>query len=138
MPLYVYGVGSSESGNLMLKEVAVADTLFSEDTASVAVRWRSQGFSQGRAEITITLDGQVVAHKEVPVKEGDDFREVLTFTTPKVGVVEKKLDLNAVLRFLGPEAFTDDNTSTQSVRVMDRKVRVLYVEGQPRAGNTSS
>src|SRR5262249_10739643 len=132
VPLFVYGVGSSDSGNLQLKELAVAETLFSEDTASVAVRWRSQGFSQGKAEITVTLGGHVVARKEVPVKEGDDFRDVLTFTTPKVGTVEKKLELSANIRFFGPEALTDDNSATQTVRVMDRKVRVLYVEGQPR------
>jgi hypothetical protein len=133
VPLHIYGVGSSESGNLQMKELAVSDTLFSEDTASVAVRWRSQGFTQGRADIVLTLDGKVVATKEVAAREGDDFREVLTFVTPRFDA-EKRSDLVATIQYRGQaqEPYAGDNSAARPIRVVDRKVRVLYVEGQPR------
>ena len=132
VPLHIYGVGSSEIGNLQLKDVVVPETIFYEDAVAVLVRWRGQGFKQGRAEITLTLGDQVVASREVEVREGDDLREVLTFTPKKGDQREERLDLTARIRFRGNETFTDDNELRRPVRVVDRKVKVLYVENQPR------
>ena len=52
MPLYIYGVGSSEGGNLQFKDVLVPDTIFYEDTVSVPVRWRSRGLKHTRDRLT--------------------------------------------------------------------------------------
>ncbi len=132
-PLHVYGVGSSEVGNLQVKEVVVPDTIFFDDAVSVLVRWSCQGFKEGTAEITLTLGGKVVSRKEAPVRPGDDLRELLTFTPQKGSEREEKLDLSATVTFHGHEVFTDDNTLTRrDLRVIDRKVKVLYVEGSPR------
>jgi uncharacterized membrane protein len=132
VPLHLYGVGAVDIGNLSLKELAVPDLLFAQDTAAVLVRWRCQGFKQGKAEITLRLDGQPVARKEVDVKVGEDFQEVLTFPVPETGGGEKRRDLTATIRYQGPEVFLDDNEAKQPVRITDRKVKVLYVESQPR------
>ncbi len=52
VPLYIYGAGTSEGGNLQLKEVLAPDTLFADDLVAVpvrcarrvssAARWRSR------------------------------------------------------------------------------------------------
>jgi uncharacterized membrane protein len=132
VPLHIYGVGSPDIGNLQLKDIGVPDTLFYEDAVSAPVRWRSQGFKQGKATLTLTLGGKVVARRDVLVHEGEDFREVLTFTPQKGAEKEQKLDLTATIKYDGPEAFTDDNEVKRSVRLVDRKVNILYVENAPR------
>jgi uncharacterized membrane protein len=132
IPLHVYGVGSSEIGNLEMKDMVVPGTIFFDDTVSVPVRWRCRGFKQGSAEITLLLGDRVVARKDVAVKEGEDFREELTFTPRKTAGGEEKADLKAVIRYKGNETFSQDNEVKRAITLVDRKVKILYVEGSPR------
>ncbi len=130
VPLHIYGVGSSEGGSLQIKDLAVADTLFYDDVVTVPLRWRSRGFKKGTVEITLTLGGKPVAKREVPVREGDDLREELTFLPPKGKEREEWLDLVAQIRLKENPAFSD--TLARPVRLIDSKVKVLYVENTPR------
>jgi putative glutamine amidotransferase len=128
VPLHIYGVGSSEGGSLLIKDVAVPETIFAEDTVAVPVRWRSRGFTEGTVTFTLMLAGQVVARREVPVREGDDLRQVLTFTPDKAG--SERRELTVTVRLAGHEEVGD--SVRRSVRVVDQKVRILYVENAPR------
>ncbi len=130
VPLHVYGVGSAEAGSLQLKDVVIADTIFFEDVVAVPLRWRAQGFKKGTVQLTLTLGGKVVAQKDVPVKAGEDLRAVLAFIPPKGEKREEKLDLVASIRLKENDAFRD--SMTRQVRVIDSKVKVLYVENTPR------
>lgn len=131
VPLYIYGVGSSEGGNLQFKDVLVPDTIFYEDTVSVPVRWRSRGLKQGTAVITLKMGDRVVAQKEVPIKEGEDFREVLTFTPQKRGDErEDKADLSATIQLKGSDDYRDE--LKRPVHIIDRRVKVLVIENTPR------
>ncbi|MFO0937688.1 MAG: hypothetical protein U0798_14375 [Gemmataceae bacterium] len=47
MPIHDDGVGSSSFGTLAIRDVAVPETLFVEDTVAVPVRYRIRGI-QGR------------------------------------------------------------------------------------------
>ena len=130
VPLHIYGVGSSEGGNLQLKDVVVADTIFFEDQIAVPLRWRAQGFKKGTVQLTLTLGGKVVAEKDVPVTAGDDLREVLTFTLPKGKQREENVDLVATIKLKDNDAFKD--SMKRPLRIIDSKVKVLYVENAPR------
>jgi hypothetical protein len=128
VPLHIYGVGSSRGGMFQLKDVSVPETIFAEDTVAVPLRWRSRGFKQGTVVITLTLGEKVVSRREVPVRDGDDLREVMTFT-PDKGIADK-LDFVASIKLKGNDAFAD--SVKRNVRVIDQKVRILYVENSPR------
>lgn len=133
VPLHIWGVGSSEIGNLEIRDFSAPETIFYDDTVSVPVRWRCRGFKQGGAEIVLRLGERVVARREVPVREAEDLREVLTFTPRRAGAGgEERTELRVSLRYKGPETFTDDNEMKRPVSVVDRKVKILYVEDAPR------
>src|SRR5207245_2757472 len=119
----------------------VPETIFFNDTISVPLRWRAQGFKKGHVEITLNLGGKVVdgkvvggkevARKELPVQTGEDLREVLTFTPDKKGKEkEDNLELIATIRLKENDLFKD--SVTRAVRVVDSKIRILYIEGSPR------
>jgi uncharacterized membrane protein len=132
IPLHLYGVGSSEVGNLELKDFLSPETVFFDDTVSVPVRWRCRGFKQGAAELVLSLGGRPVARKDVALKEGEEFREVLQFTPRKTGGNEEKSEFAVSIRFKGQETFVEDNELKRPVTLVDRRVGILYVEGTPR------
>src|SRR5262249_4012752 len=95
VPLHVYGVGSPEAGSLQLKDVVVADPLFYEDVVAVPLRWRAQGFKTGTVEMKLTLGGKVVDQRDVPVRSGEELRDVLTFTPARDEKRDEKQELVA-------------------------------------------
>ncbi|MCS6851655.1 MAG: hypothetical protein NZ700_10870 [Gemmataceae bacterium] len=132
VPLHIYGTGSSDFGNLQLRDVSLPDVVAYDDAVTVTVRWRNRGFPRGTATLTLTIDGQVMAQRELAVREGDDLREELTFTPRKDLGLPEQVTLQAAITFHGAEAITDDNLLTRPVRLVDHKVKVLVVEGTPR------
>lgn len=132
VPLHLYGVGSSDVGNLELKDFLAPDTIVYDDTVSVPVRWRCRGFKQGAAEITVSLGGRVVARKDVELRDAGEFRDVLSFTPRNTGQGEEKTELTVTIKRRGEETFVEDNTARRPVSIVDRKVKILLVEGAPR------
>lgn len=132
VPLHIYGVGAVEGGTLQLREVGVPSTIFYDDTVHVPVRWRAQGFKQGTVEIILTLGGKEVARKERPVQAGEDLRDVLSFTPDKSWKDKgEKLDLAASIR-LKEDNKIGDALPSRPVRLLDSKIKVLFIEGSPR------
>jgi hypothetical protein len=131
VPLYIYGVGSSEGGTLQLIDVAAPETIFYDDIVSVPVRWKAQGFKKGTLQIKVLLGGKEVARKDLPLKTGQDLREVLTFTPRKADqFLKQNLDLKVLLQVKDSPEYQDD--MKKPVRLSDSKVKVLYVENVPR------
>jgi hypothetical protein len=131
VPLHIYGVGSSEGGQLQLKEVVAPETMFVKDNVSIPLRWRAQGFKMGTVEITLSLGGKVVARKPITLKTGEDLRDVLSFEVPSDPEQRENQELVATIQYKsGGEIFKD--TLTRTVRVADSKIRILYIEHSPR------
>ncbi len=129
VPLYIYGVGSTEAGQLNLKEVGVPDTLFTEDTVSVPLRWRAQGVKRGDLEITMTLDGKKVAEKKLGLRPGEDLRDALNFVVPKDIEKRENHELVTTIRVKGQELV---DTVKNTVRINEQKIKILYIENSPR------
>ena len=134
VPLYIYGVGSSHGGVLQIKDVSLPNTIFvddkpdtKDDPIAVGVRWRCRGFKQGIVLLTMKLGNQVI-RREVPVKEGEELREIVTFMPAKGK--EGKREFTATLELKGDDATRDQ--WQRSVQVKNSRVKVLYVENVPR------
>jgi hypothetical protein len=131
VPIHVYGVGGSSTGYLQLKDAAVQDTLFVEDLVSVPFRFRAQGIKEGEVELSLSLGGKVVASRRVPVKDGQDVTETVTFTPAKEDASAGKKEIVAAVRVVQGNEPLEDRFA-KMVRVADRKVKMLYVESNPR------
>ncbi len=133
VPFYIYGVGGSSAGYLQLKDVPVPETLFVDDLVRVPFRWRARGFKEGDLELSLTLNGKPVGKpKIVSVQEGDDIHDSVTFVPSKIdSEVLGKQELTANIRLVQGEQVLNDHW-TKMVRVVDRKVRLLYIENLPR------
>jgi hypothetical protein len=135
VPLHIYGVGSSAYGHVQLREALVPDTLFVDDLVAVPVRYRVKGVTEGKAEIILKYGDHEVARKQIdPVREGDDLREVLTFSPTKEDAARKP-ELTVIVRVttgFGATAEILSDETVKNVKVVDRKLKVLVVESLPR------
>lgn len=131
VPLHIYGVGNSAIGQVQVRDAITPDTLFVDDTVSVPVRFRLRGFKDGRAEVVLRLNGREVARKVSDVKEGEALREVLSFVPEPRDAATGRQELTASVRIdAGLDSVADE--LARSVRVVDRKMKVLVVDSIPR------
>ena len=137
VPLHIYGVGSSAFGQLQIRDVQTQENLFVDDSSMIPVRFRAKGFEAGaKVEFNVKLNGKEVISKSIDLKEGDDIRETLSFVPAKGDAIAGKQDLVTSVKVRVPraggseEVFTDE--LAKSVRIVDRKVKVLMVDSQPR------
>lgn len=131
IPLHIYGIGGSAQGFLQLKDATIQDTIFVEDTVNVPVRYWVRGVKASFAEVTLTLGGRVVATKRVAIKDGEDASETLSFTPSKEDAASPKQEMSVTVKVQqGSETLEDRFAKT--VRVADRKVKMLYIESNPR------
>jgi hypothetical protein len=151
IPLHVYGVGSSAFGQLRLRDAAVPESVFvnespsvRNDEVSVPVRYEVRGLPkgedgtpQGRVEFAVKFGDQEVKWA-ADAREGDDLREVLKFTPTKKDAAAKTQDVTVTVTVTvpgqgGAAAETLTDTITKPTQVTTKRLKVLAVDGLPRA-----
>jgi hypothetical protein len=156
VPVYAYGVGSSAFGQLQAafgaaaadKEAAgkagadvdVPNTLFVDDTAAVPVRYTIKGVAEGTARVVLKYGGREVASESHPfaltpaeMRDGKTFSRVLRFVPIKEDAEAKRQEFTAVVTVTsGTAAETLAQELSRPARVLDRKLKVLVLDGLPR------
>lgn len=128
VPLYMVGMGLPNPPDVKLVGPVVSDVVFVEDKAPVRVQVVSKGYTSQPAAVTLSLDGKEVEKKTVVLNGETQFVELTL--APKEKSPAAKLEV-AVQRLDG-EVTHDNNRVTKTVRIIDDKIKVLYVEGKPR------
>lgn len=134
IPIHVYGVGSSSFGQLQIRDVITQDAVFVDDTAVVPVRFRSKGFGgRGKVEFKLLLNGREVASESVDATDGDDRKTTLRFVPTKADAeTSGKQELKVVATYIGDNGEPVTDELAKGVKVVDRKLKVLVVDSQPR------
>ncbi len=131
VPLYIYGVGSTEGGILQITDLHVPPTVLYEDKVTIPIHYRAQGFKKGMVQITMKLGDQVVGVKEYPVQNGEDLREEMVLMPKKVQAEKNKDNkLSVTVELKDNPLFKD--TAEEPVFISDKKLKVLYIENAPR------
>jgi hypothetical protein len=138
IPLYIYGVGSSSFGQMRLRDAAIPESVFLDDTVVIPVRYSVKGIPDGTGRVDIVVkfgDREVAAKRDIPVRNGDDLRELLTFTPTKLDADSKKQEITVSVTVTtgdGATAETLTDGITKPTQVVSRKLKVLVVDGLPR------
>lgn len=132
VPLHIWGVGSSESGILALRDAAIPDSIFYDDTVTIPVSFRARGFKPGtKLVVSASLGGKVVASRDVGISNEDVKTESLSFTVEKKpGARETQADMVVSVRAKDDPSFVDE--IKRPVQIVDRRVKVLMIDGSPR------
>lgn len=128
VPLYIYGVGITSPRDIIVNNLFTQDVAFVKDEVSVTVRVRGQGLKGKSATLYLKLGDENVAEKEVQFTSDDEQTVSLNFTPQKKG----EFELQAFIPPREDEAVKDNNSVSQQIRVIDGKIKVLFVEQSPR------
>jgi len=128
MPLYIYGVGITSPRDIIVDSVFTPDVAFINDEVPVTVRVRAQGLKGQTGHLTLKLGDKEVAAKDLEFSDDGEQAVPMTFTPDKAG----EFDLTANIPPRDDETVKDNNTATQRLRVIDSKIKVLFIEQGPR------
>ena len=128
VPLFLWGVGVSNVLDVIVPELFAPDVVFKDDEVPVTVRVRNRGLAGQTVTVALTLNDTKVAEQSIVLDPAGEQTVALTFTPKSPG--EFKLSATASPR--DDEAVKDNNTASQALRVVDGKLKVLYVEQSPR------
>jgi hypothetical protein len=127
MPLYIYGVGITSPRDIIVDQVFAPDVAFIKDNVPVTVRLRGQGLKGETAHLTLKLGDEEMASADVEFT-GEEQTVPMTFTPETAG----EFDLTASIPARDDETVKDNNSASQRIRVIDSKIKVLYIEQAPR------
>jgi hypothetical protein len=134
VPLFIYGVGITSPKNLTVGNIFAPEISFVKDDVPVTVRVKSQGVANARVILKLVdSNGQEekVDEKEITFENDSEPAVALKFT-PKV---KGDFTLKAVVEPTDPgvvELTKDDNETSQNLKVIDSKIKVLLIDQAPR------
>jgi hypothetical protein len=127
IPIYTVGVGLPAPPDIQVRRIVAPDVVFAGDKVPLRVQLDSVGYDQKACDLTLLVNGKPTQNRTVTLTGGTQFEE-LTFTPEEVG----SATLDMQIAPLPNEATAENNSATHKVRIIDEKIKVLYVEGMPR------
>lgn len=126
--LVTVGVGLPEPDDASLRNLVAPKVVFADDLVLVRVQCHATGYENRTATLVAKLDGAEVARRTVSFTGQTQFEELSFNASSFSGSHELELSLTP----LPGEATLENNVLQRKLRVLDEKIRVLYIEGSPR------
>lgn len=158
IPIHIYGVGSSAYAQLQAAfgaasgdkaatsragaDVDVPNTLFVDDITSIPVRYTVKGVAEGTANVVVRYGDREVATRQEKftltpeeMRAGKTLSTVVKFTPTKADADSKKQEYSATVTVTsggGAGAETLVSSVSRPAQVVNRKLKLLWVDGLPR------
>lgn len=129
VPLYAAGLGLQSPRDVGLRSLIVQDVVFPKDLVTARVQVIAHGYSGLKTEVTAMLDGVEVAKRSLDLTDDPQFIE-LTFQVPEGKGGRRQLSFSIPPQ--AEEVSSKNNTLEKPVRIIDQKIKVLFIEGRPR------
>ncbi len=129
IPVFPMPIGLEEPDDVSIRNIVMQEVAFSGDSVPVQVQVLSKGYEKRTARLSIQLNDRQVFQRQIRLKGGLQFEDVEF----NVDLYEKGAARIAVII----EPFEDEisvanNRVERSIRVVNEKVNVLYIEGNNR------
>ena len=129
IPVYTVPLGLPDPDDVSINNIVMQEMAFSGDRVPVRVHLQSEGYEQRTARLSVLLNDRRVSSRVVRFKGGLQFEEV----DFRVDIYEKgAAQIDVVIEPFDDEVSITNNRITRSIRVVNEKVNVLYIEGNAR------
>ncbi|MEN8681544.1 MAG: hypothetical protein ABF391_15980 [Akkermansiaceae bacterium] len=129
IPVYAVPLGLADPDDVAIRNIVMQEVAFSGDSVPVRVHLESRGYERRTARLAVSLNGRRVTQKTIRFTGGLQFEDI----DFRVDVYEK----GAAQIAITVEPFDDEvsianNSVERSIRVVNEKINVLYIEGNAR------
>ena len=129
IPVFPVAVGLEEPDDVEIRTIVMQEVAFSGDQVPVQVHLLSKGYERRNARLTVKLNDRQVSQRRVRLQGGLQIEDI----DFNVDLYEKGSARIAVeIEPLGDEVSLANNRVEHSIRVVNEKVNVLYIEGNNR------
>lgn len=127
-PVYTVGIGSSlKVPDLSIEDLKEPGIAFKNQTVQIQFNIKNRSRYQGRTISYLKLKKNIVARKVIPLDSKEYSRVTMEFTPEKIGIENYTLVVDGIPR----EINMTNNRKNFQIQVNRRKIRILYVTGQP-------
>ena len=129
IPVYTVPLGLPDPDDVSINNIVMQEVAFSGDRVPVRVHLQSEGYEQRTARLSVLLNNRRVSSRVVRFEGGLQFEEV----DFRVDIYEKgAAQIDVVIEPFDDEVSITNNRIARSIRVVNEKVNVLYIEGNAR------
>ena len=129
IPVYTVPLGLTDPDDVSIRNIVMQEVAFSGDRVPVQVRVQSKGYEKRTARLSVQLNGRRVSSRVIRFEGGLQFEEI----DFRVDVYEKgAAQIDVIIEPFDDEVSNANNGATRSLRVVNEKVNVLYIEGNAR------
>ncbi len=128
IPVFTVGIGdSTDKIDIIAQKLLHNEYIYSEKKSSIEAVISQSGFNNKRVFVEFNEDGKRVAQEEIVLSESGINRVKFDFQPQTPG--EKKITIS--VSSIPGEATSLNNTISEYVNVLDKKVNVLLISGSP-------
>ncbi len=129
IPVYTVPLGLPDPDDVSIRNIVMQEVAFSGDRVPVLVHLQSEGYERRTARLSVLLNDRRVSSRIVRFEGGLQFEEI----DFRVDVYEKgAAQIDVIIEPFDDEISTVNNRVSRSVRIVNEKVNVLYIEGNAR------
>jgi hypothetical protein len=129
IPVYTVPIGLTDPDDVSIRNIVMQEVAYSGDKVPVRVQIQSKGYERRTARLAVLLNDRRVSSRIVRFDGGLQFEEV----DFRVDVYEKgAAQIDVIIEPFDDEISTVNNRISRSIRVVNEKVNVLYIEGNAR------
>ncbi len=129
IPVYAVPIGLSDPDDVSIQNVVIQEVAYSGDKVPVRVQIKSKGYERRTARLAVLLNDRRVSSRIVRFDGGLQFEEV----DFRVDVYEKgAVQIDVLIEPFDNEISMANNRVSRTIRIVNEKVNVLYVEGNAR------
>ena len=129
IPVYTVPIGLTDPDDVSIRNIVIQEVAYSGDKVPVRVQIQSKGYERRTARLAVLLNDRRVSSRIIRFDGGLQFEEI-DFS---VDVYEKgAAHIDVIIEPFDNEVSTVNNRVSRSVRVVNEKVNVLYIEGNAR------
>ena len=129
IPVYTVPVGLVDPDDVSIRNIIIQEVAYSGDKVPVRVQIQSKGYEKRTARLSVRLNDRRVSSRVVRLDGGLQFEEI----DFRVDVYEKgATQVDVIIEPFEDEVSATNNRISRSIRVVNEKVNVLYIEGNAR------
>ncbi|MDP9169234.1 MAG: VWA domain-containing protein, partial [Acidobacteriota bacterium] len=129
VPVHTVGFGPDHfDKDIEVEDVAVPARALANSRVSARVAFRQHGFGDQKVKLVVRENGRPLSQQEFTLKQDVEQSEAVVFNAGPAGAHSFQIGIEP----LATEENKQNNAVIRLINVTEKKMRILYLEGEPR------